>query len=157
MQFYNLTPRLLLIESLCRAMPAVPAFHVFAGQRHSLNFHCTSFFRTEQVVQKEYNAWQPFSFKDGRVYEVLDIKLVCGQSGGVARRCCVDVIERTSSEFLPFEVWFYESAMEEGRFQESYEQGMIRATRQWIWEFLFEKRNAVDWSRNGMPYVCECR
>src|SRR5687768_6580698 len=91
MQLFESSQRAVLIQSLCRSLHAGQAppstLRVFAEPRHTPNFHCTSFFRTEQVAAREYDAWQPFSFKDGRVYEVLDIKLVCGQSGGVARRC----------------------------------------------------------------------
>lgn len=160
-----------LIDTLCdsnrhkvRRLTAVE--QVFPQFVFQPNFHCSSFFRRSQLPSAHefsfYDSRQPFTFQDGRTYEIIDFQISAETKKEIRYRVCVDVIEASSSEFLPFEVWFYNSYFAEDpvvseQTAKDHEFHMIHFARQWIWEFLYAKRNAVDWSRYGHPYVCEFR
>jgi hypothetical protein len=156
-------PQQTLINALSQRSPHAVSpsqqllYEIFPGLYRGEYFHCASFFRSDHLPERHYEAHQKFYFRDGRIYQIIELRLERVDHPEVRYRCCMDVIEEHNGEFLPFEVWFYRSAFEEGRFEEQDETALLRYTRHRIWEFLYTKRDAVPWSRYGHPYICECR
>lgn len=91
---------------------------------------------------------EPFIFRDGRVYEVLEARLL---EIGEVRLCEIEVLEQRTQEYREFQAFFCGSFFSDEVFPAEDKEGLMMHARRRIAAFLLENRQHVAFSRAMTP------